>query len=106
MTTCDLFAGAGGLTIGFHLAGFRPLFYNDIDETAGETFTKHFPNTPARVCPIQELTPEDVLTATGLDRGELDVLIGGPPCQGFSINAPVRSLDDPRNHLFLHFVRF
>jgi DNA (cytosine-5)-methyltransferase 1 len=41
-----------------------------------------------------------------LDPGELDVIVGGPPCQGFSINAPERFLEDPRNSLFKHYVRF
>lgn len=47
-----------------------------------------------------------ILSDLGLERGQLDLLAGGPPCQGFSINAPVRSILDQRNHLFKEYLRF
>lgn len=105
LTTCDLFAGAGGLSLGFHMAGYRPLFFNDFNSQAGKSFKTNFAEVPSFVGPVQELPTRKILDEAGLDVGDLDVLIGGPPCQGFSINAPVRSREDPRNHLFLHFVR-
>ena len=52
------------------------------------------------------LTPAQVRKRLGLKKGALDVLVGGPPCQGFSINAPERFLSDPRNKLFKDYLRF
>jgi len=101
----DLFAGAGGLAVGFHLAGFHPVFFNEIDEQAAATFHANFPRSTPFVCPIEDLTGEIIRTQSQLDGDEMDVMVGGPPCQGFSINAPTRSETDPRNHLFRHYVR-
>jgi DNA (cytosine-5)-methyltransferase 1 len=103
-TCADLFAGAGGLSCGFHLAGFRSQLFNEIDADAVATFRLNFPAAVPFVRPIQELTAAEVLGRCP-GAADLDVLCGGPPCQGFSINAPVRSEDDPRNHLFRHYVR-
>lgn len=104
-TVGDLFAGAGGLSVGFQLAGFRSLFFNEIDEQAAETFRLNFPEAVPFICPIQELTARRLREESALDGHDLDIMVGGPPCQGFSINAPVRSGDDPRNHLFRHYIR-
>jgi DNA (cytosine-5)-methyltransferase 1 len=105
LRVADLFAGAGGLSLGFHLQGFRSVFFNDIDAEGAFTFQQNFPSARAFVCPIEDLTAKAVFADTGLKEGELDVLLGGPPCQGFSINAPRRSTSDARNHLFRHYVR-
>src|SRR5579885_967145 len=103
--TCGaLFAGAGGFATGFSLAGFRPTFFNEMNAQAAQTFRYNFPEAVPFVCPVQALSARTVQTALG-EKQELDVMIGGPPCQGFSINAPVRSDDDPRNDLFRHYVR-
>lgn len=103
--TCGaLFAGAGGFATGFSLAGFTPLFFNEIDQQAACTFNLNFPRTFPFVCPIQELTAQRIRDLCSPD-DSLDVMIGGPPCQGFSINAPVRRSDDPRNSLFQHYAR-
>jgi DNA (cytosine-5)-methyltransferase 1 len=101
----DLFAGAGGLSAGFHQQGFDSVFFNEIDLAAAETYRTNFPNAAAFVHPIEELSAEQVRRDSGLGRRELDVMVGGPPCQGFSIYAPVRSQSDPRNHLFRHYIR-
>ncbi len=104
--TCgDLFSGAGGLTVGFHHEGFNSIFFNEIDKVAAKTFSYNFPNAIPFMCPIQELTAEQIYKDTFLGNEELDVMVGGPPCQGFSINAPIRSTEDPRNILFHHYVR-
>ncbi|MFP3648629.1 DNA cytosine methyltransferase, partial [Paraburkholderia sp. SIMBA_054] len=55
---------------------------------------------------MEEVDPAEIRTRLGLAKGELDVLVGGPPCQGFSINAPERFMSDPRNKLFRHYERF
>jgi DNA (cytosine-5)-methyltransferase 1 len=100
----DLFAGAGGLSAGFHEAGFRSLFFSEWDEDAAATYRLNFPDAVPFVGDIRALTAEAVLAACPEAAG-LDVLAGGPPCQGFSINAPVRDAGDPRNHLFREYVR-
>lgn len=108
LTAVDLFAGAGGLTEGFRQAGFPSLFAHDADELAGRTFRYNHPDVPflsGQEGKIENLGVEAVFHLTGLTRGALDVVVGGPPCQGFSINAPVRDLSDPRNQLFRHYLR-
>ncbi len=105
LTSGAFFAGAGGLAIGFYHAGFAPVFFNEIDRKAAQTFSYNFPSATAFVCPIQELTAQHIRDASARDAEDLDVMIGGPPCQGFSINAPVRSDSDPRNSLFRHYAR-
>jgi DNA (cytosine-5)-methyltransferase 1 len=101
----DLFAGAGGLSVGFHQQGFCSAFFNEIDPVAAQTFSANFPRATPFICPIEELTADRVRSESGIGDDELDVMVGGPPCQGFSINAPIRSELDPRNHLFRHYVR-
>jgi DNA (cytosine-5)-methyltransferase 1 len=106
MTTIDLFSGCGGMTLGFKMAGFHSIFATDVDENAGKTFIKNFPDTPFKVTDICQLTKEDV---DKLTNGEApDIIIGGPPCQGFSLANKRRNTikDDPRNKLFYQFVKF
>ncbi|MBA2691544.1 MAG: DNA cytosine methyltransferase [Rubrobacter sp.] len=105
LTAADLFAGAGGLSVGFHRAGFESLFFNEMDERAGATFSRNFPAATPFVGPVEELDAGRVRDESALGGGALDVMVGGPPCQGFSINAPIRSDSDARNHLFRHFIR-
>lgn len=105
LTCADLFAGAGGLSVGFEAAGFAPAFFNEFDQTASDTYSLNSPHAKAFVRPIQELDASTIQKECNLEVGELDILLGGPPCQGFSINAPVRSNTDPRNHLFRHYIR-
>ncbi len=105
LTCVDLFAGAGGLSAGFHLAGFRSLLFNELDAQAAKTFQENFPLAKSFVCPIEKLTTRRIREEANLGDIDIDVVLGGPPCQGFSINAPTRSDKDPRNHLFRHYVR-
>ena len=101
----DFFAGAGGLAVGFHAAGFCCKFFNEIDSQAAESFRVNFPEAVPFVCPIEELTARKVLSSCHLHVEDLDIVVGGPPCQGFSIYAPKRTGDDSRNHLFKHYAR-
>jgi DNA (cytosine-5)-methyltransferase 1 len=105
-STLDLFCGAGGITEGFRRAGFSCLYGNDIEHWAVETFRANHPNTTADNRPIEQVDAAALRRSLDLRPGQLDVLVGGPPCQGFSINAPERFLEDPRNSLFKHYVRF
>ena len=105
-TTIDLFCGAGGITEGFRRAGFKCLYANDINHWAIETFRANHPGTHADNRPIEKVDAASLRRELKLRPGELDVIVGGPPCQGFSINAPERFLEDPRNSLFKHYIRF
>lgn len=101
----DLFAGAGGLSCGLEMAGFRPILANELIPTYAETYRHNHPNTNLIIGDVRQLCATDIRQRIGVEKGEIDLLAGGPPCQGFSINAPIRSLDDERNHLFMEYVR-
>lgn len=106
LTSIDLFSGCGGLTKGFSMAGVRSIFASDIDENCEKTFTRNFPGTPFLCKDITAMTKEEVDALTG---GVVpDIIIGGPPCQGFSLANKRRNKikDDPRNKLFYGFVKF
>lgn len=102
----DLFAGAGGITEGFRQMGFNCLFANDFNENAVATFKLNHPNTIATCGPVEEQNPAEILNKLKIKKGSLDCLVGGPPCQGFSIYAPERYVEDPRNSMFRHYLRF
>lgn len=106
LTTVDLFSGAGGITEGFRQAGFTCIFANDISPDATATLSINHRIGDVSTGPIESVDPGRVRRSMGMARGELDCLVGGPPCQGFSINAPLRFLEDPRNELFAHFAEF
>lgn len=106
LSTIDLFCGAGGITEGFRETGYRCLYGNDCMPEAVETFSANHPEAWGDSRSIEEVEPAEVRARLGLKRGGLDVLAGGPPCQGFSINAPERFLRDPRNKLFKDYIRF
>ena len=106
LSTIDLFCGAGGITEGFREAGYRCLYANDCMPEAVETFSANHPGTWAETRDIEDVEPRQVRKRLGLKKGALDVLVGGPPCQGFSINAPERFLSDKRNKLFKDYLRF
>jgi len=105
LVAADLFCGAGGLSLGFQSAGFKMAFANDINEEYAFTYELNHPGTKFFTKSIEDLSTAEVLKNTGIHRTEVDLLIGGPPCQGFSINAPKRSLQDDRNHLFKEYGR-
>jgi len=106
LKSIDLFCGAGGITQGFKQSGYHCLYANDMMPEAIETFSHNHPNTRAECRSIQDIDTRALRRSLGLDVGELDVIVGGPPCQGFSINAPNRFLSDPRNSMFRHYARF
>jgi DNA (cytosine-5)-methyltransferase 1 len=103
LTAVDLFSGAGGITLGLLNAGFDVRFCADIDEACEATHRRNFPAIPFARGDVGKLTAADVLRAANLADGELDLLIGGPPCQGFSIIGQ-REVWDPRNGLFQDFL--
>ena len=103
-TVISTFAGCGGSSLGYSMAGFRELLATDWNEPAAQTFRLNFTDVAVLCGDIAKLTVDDVLARTGLKPGELDILDGSPPCQGFS-TAGKRELDDPRNSLFRQYVR-
>ncbi len=106
LRSVDLFCGAGGIAEGFRQAGFDCLYGNDANADAMATFRLNHPSALGDYRSVEAVDVAAVRKQLGLRRGELDALVGGPPCQGFSINAPGRFLDDPRNALFRHYIRF
>lgn len=103
-TVISTFAGCGGSSLGYSMAGFRELLAIEWDNNAVETFKLNFPDVPVYHGDISKISVEQVLEMTGLRVGELDVFDGSPPCQGFS-TAGKRVMDDPRNSLFKEYVR-
>lgn len=99
----DLFAGAGGLTEGFKWAGIDAIAANDNLIPACETYAYNHPKTKLIVGDITESEVHDKLFKA-IDSRSIDIVIGGPPCQGFSY-AGKRLIDDPRNFLYKEFVK-
>ncbi len=108
LTVVDLFSGSGGMSWGLHNAGFKILAGIDNWDIALNTFKLNHPDAVTIKADIAELNPQEVMTSLELEYGELDCVIGGPPCQGFSKNVPsaYRFLEDPRNQLFHDYLRF
>ena len=101
----DLFCGAGGFSLGFERAGFTNLFSLDINQEWCSTYQANFPDHIVICKDINQLLENDIETICRNKKA--DVVIGGPPCQGFSIagNIGRRFIDDKRNYLFKEFAR-
>lgn len=108
-TAIDLFCGCGGLSVGLKKAGFRVLAAVDIDPLSIKTYRANHRKVKVSEVDIRELDPLDLLKTINLRVGDLDLLAGCPPCQGFStlrtLNGAV-DVDDPRNDLLSEFQRF
>lgn len=105
----DIFSGCGGLSLGLKEAGFAVAAAVEIDLKAQETYRLNHPSVRLFAQDIRELDPAEVLEATGLKPGELDLLAGCPPCQGFSrlrTKNKRTSVRDDRNNLVTEFLRF
>lgn len=103
-TVISTFAGCGGSSLGYKWAGFRELLAIDFDDNAVETFKLNFPEVHCWKRDIKTVTGKEILEFCKLKPGQLDVLDGSPPCQGFS-TAGKRQVLDPRNDLFREYVR-
>ena len=100
----DLFAGAGGLSLGFEQAGFDVAAAVEIDPVHCAVHKFNFPDTAILPRSVDGLRGVDIRRAAGVDNRPIDCVFGGPPCQGFSLIGQ-RVLDDPRNRLVREFVR-
>ena len=102
-TVLDLFCGCGGISYGFEMAGFDIIGGIDFNKDATDTFKKNFPNAIVQCADISTISDTSIKE---LFSG-VDVIIGGPPCQGFSTaNRHQKEIDDPRNKLFFQYIRF
>ena len=100
----ELFCGCGGTSVGFEMAGFKVVLGCDILIPAIQTFKHNHPDSATILGDIKKVNPNIIKEIIG-DR-QLDVLIGGVPCQGFSLNNRKRKKDDERNFMYKEFLRF
>lgn len=100
----DLFCGCGGFSKGFEEAGYNIRFGIDLWSDAIVTYKKNFPNAAVLNGDITKVSGKDILLKANLDMNEVDVIIGGPPCQGFSVSGK-RLIDDERNVLYKSYVQ-
>lgn len=104
LTMVDLFCGAGGLSLGFTQEGFVTSLANDIQECCVDTYAHNHPETPRDHIVLGDIKQ----VVDGIDEllryKKVSIVIGGPPCQGFSEANRQRVIDDPRNHLYKNFV--
>lgn len=101
----DLFAGAGGFSLGFTLNNYKLDYALEVDAWASATIAHNNPTTKVITSDIRDFqSPESIKEA--LENKNFDLIIGGPPCQGFSIAGPKKDPKDPRNSLFIDFSRW
>lgn len=100
----DLFAGAGGMTLGFEQAGFDVLAAVELDPIHCIIHKFNFPFWTVLCRSVEDITGSEIRNSSKIKNQEIDVVFGGPPCQGFSLIGK-RSFDDPRNSLVFHFIR-
>lgn len=104
-TSIDLFAGVGGISLGLEWAGFETLFANEFDTEIGHAFQNNFPSANVLIDDIRNINFKKLSTQFTIKK-DVDLIVGGPPCQGFSMANRKRIEDDERNTLFLEYVRF
>lgn len=104
VTVISTFAGCGGSSLGYRMAGYKELLAVEWDDNAVETFKMNFPGVPVYHGDIKNLSGFECMKLAGIKKGNLDILDGSPPCQGFS-TAGKRKFDDPRNSLFIEYAR-
>lgn len=97
----DLFAGVGGMSLGFERAGFAVVMANEYDASIAASYQHNLANTNMIV---GDITKIDLQKTFGALSGKVDVVVGGPPCQGFSQKGQRKTIHDPRNFLFKYFV--
>lgn len=100
----ELFCGCGGTSLGFELAGYEIAIGSDIHIPSINTFKSNHPNVSTVLGDVRKVNPKTFLEI--LDGRQVDVLIGGVPCQGFSLNNRKRHEEDERNLLYKEFIRF
>ena len=102
MQLISLFSGCGGLDLGFERAGFDIPVANEFDKTIWETFKVNHPKTKLIEGDVRQITREDM---DPYIEGEIDGIIGGPPCQSWSEAGSLKGIDDARGQLFFDYIR-
>lgn len=102
-TVISTFAGGGGSSLGYKMAGYKELLAIEWDKNACETLKTNF-KFPIWEKDITKVSSKDILDFCNIEKGELDILDGSPPCQGFS-TAGKRQVNDDRNNLFMSFIK-
>ena len=102
MNVISLFSGCGGLDLGFEKAGFNIPIANELDKTIWETFKINHPKTKLIEGDIRNVTKKDI---EEFFDGEIDGIIGGPPCQSWSEAGSLKGINDPRGKLFFDYIR-
>ncbi|MFD1403710.1 DNA cytosine methyltransferase [Robinsoniella peoriensis] len=97
----DLFAGVGGLSLGFEQVGFDVVIANEYDESIAQAYINNH-NNPNMI--VADITKLPIHETFGKYRGQVDLVVGGPPCQGYSQKGQRKTINDPRNFLFRYFV--
>ena len=100
----SLFSGCGGFSLGFSAAGFKLCGFVELEKGLRDIYRLNFPSSTEIGGDITQLPSQEIVRHAN-EIGPVDVIIGGPPCQGFSLSGK-RLVDDPRNSLFLHYLRF
>jgi DNA (cytosine-5)-methyltransferase 1 len=101
----DLFSGAGGLSLGFKAAGYRLAFALDVNWDAMRTYTANNPGVPWLCKDVRKVLVKEIEDVSGVKRGDVDIVIAGIPCEGYSQLNRRYDPSDPRNYLFLEFLR-
>ena len=101
----SLFSGAGGMDIGFGMAGFDIAVAVELDSACCDTLRTNSPSRPIINKDIRKVSGEEILRAAGLEKGEAALVIGGPPCQSWSLAGQRKGLEDDRGRLLFEFVR-
>lgn len=101
-TVIDLFAGVGGLSLGFKQNGFEIVFANEYDKNIAKAYKKNNPETIVNDSDIRDINFDKIFSPY---KGKIDVVVGGPPCQGFSQKGKRIGLEDERNFLFQQFAK-
>lgn len=104
LSALSLFSGCGGFSLGFSSAGFKVKGFLELESYLRDIYKLNFPDSVEIGSDITKVTQESLTKFSNII-GDIDVIIGGPPCQGFSLSGK-RDITDPRNQLFNHYLRF